>query len=61
MPEYIITSIVPVDLPELIRCRDCAKNGTINCAMADGNMDGEVVSWNEPDDHCSWAERKGNE
>ncbi len=23
MPEYIITSTVPVGLPELIRCKDC--------------------------------------
>ena len=23
MPEYIVTSIVPVDLPELVRCKEC--------------------------------------
>ena len=25
MPEYIVTSTVPVDLPELVRCKDCEK------------------------------------
>ena len=25
MPEYIVTSTVPVDLPELVRCKDCKR------------------------------------
>lgn len=46
------------DAVPVIRCKSCAKNGTLYCAMADVSMNGEVISWNEPDDHCSRAERK---
>ena len=45
-----------VEFAKVIRCKSCTKNGTVYCAMADVSRNGEVISWNEPDDHCSRAE-----
>lgn len=50
-----------IDAVPVIRCKSCTKNGTVYCAMAVASfsdMTGEVISWNEPDDHCSRAVRK---
>lgn len=45
---------------ELIRCKDCTKNGTDDCAMyfIDNNDNGKYYQWDKADDFCSWAERK---
>ena len=44
---------------ELIRCKDCNKNGKLNCSMAYWDMEtGEITWWNKPDEYCSRAERK---
>lgn len=47
---------------ELIRCKDCKKNGTSDCAMGRWIYSDNIVflkeHWNKPQDYCSWAERK---
>ena len=48
---------------EIVRCKDCRKYGTQDCAMSYshvddyGNID-EDVSWNNINDYCSWGERR---
>lgn len=41
---------------EIIRCKDCRKNATGECAMHI-ECDCGIHSWNEGDDFCSWGER----
>ena len=47
---------------ELIRCKDCIRNGTPDCAMEYHYMDSDWrfndYSWNNENDYCSRAERK---
>lgn len=46
----------------IIRCEDCKKDGTSDCAMAEWLYADNTVyhkrHWNKPQDYCSWAERK---
>ena len=46
-----------VDAEPVIRCKDCAKCGTDDCAMR-FEADDKFYQWNRADDYCSWAERK---
>ena len=44
---------------ELIRCKDCNKDGTSKCAMAYWDMQtGEITAWNRPFEYCSRGEKK---
>lgn len=45
------------DATPVIKCKDCAKCGTDDCAMRFEDDD-KVYQWNCADDFCSWAERK---
>lgn len=47
----------PAAQPEIIRCRDCAKYKTVNCAM-DVWMSDIRIYTAKPDDFCSRAERR---
>lgn len=47
MPEYIVTSTVPVDLPELVRCKDCKHRPTITGKYENG-FDVEFPDWKCP-------------
>lgn len=59
MPEYIVLSTVPMEtVEELIRCKDCKKQGTDRCAMHYELAGDKYCQWNNPDDFCSWAERR---
>jgi|GEM_PF-2614852 len=43
-----------IEIKPLIRCKDCAYNGTVDCAMHFGDC-----QWNKRTDYCSWAKPKG--
>ena len=53
------------DSPNVVRCKDCWKNGTTECGMSWTNIYKCVVdqkpstTWNKDNDFCSWGERKG--
>lgn len=44
---------------ELVRCKNCNKDGTSKCAMAYWDMEtGEITAWNRPYEFCSRGEEK---
>lgn len=48
-----------VDAVELVRCKNCRKRHTWECAMHYESDDGkEQYGWENDNDFCSWAERK---
>ena len=49
--------IESLDAVPVVRCKDCWKNGTEECAMHI-ECDCGMYSWNEGDDFCSWGERE---
>lgn len=42
---------------EIVRCKDCAKCGTDDCAMR-FETDDKVYQWNRADDFCSLGRKK---
>lgn len=43
----------------IIRCKECVKYQTEDCAMQYTSEDGQYnFMWAEPNDYCSWGERK---
>ena len=49
------------DVVEVVRCRDCVKKDTPNCAMwYDCEKCKGQWSWCNPNDYCSYGERREN-
>lgn len=42
----------------VIRCKECKKNATSECAMSNVYKPGKFHTWNGEDDFCSWGERE---
>ena len=51
-----------VEFVKVIRCKDCIRNGTPDCAMEYHYLDSDWrfndYSWNNENDYCSYGERK---
>lgn len=58
MEEYIGSEI---DCVHVVRCRNCRKRNTRECAMCYVSDDGkEKYGWENDNDFCSYGERKEN-
>ena len=56
---YRIMNAPTIDAVSVVRCKECKRNGTKDCAMWYDNAEYEIqYSWNTLNDYCSWAERK---
>lgn len=49
------------DVVEVVRCENCIRRGTEDCAMYYGCECGEQHTWETDNDFCSWGERRDNE
>lgn len=48
-----------IDAVEVVRCENCRKRHTWECAMHYESEDGkEQYGWENDNDFCSWGERK---
>lgn len=48
-----------IDAVEVVRCKNCRKRHTWECAMHYESEDGkEQYGWENDNDFCSWGERK---
>ena len=55
----IINQFPAVNAVEVVRCKDCRKRNTWECAMHYESEDGkEQYGWENDNDFCSWGERK---
>ena len=55
----IINQFPAVDAVEVVRCKNCRKRHTWECAMHYESEDGnEQYGWENDNDFCSWGERK---
>ena len=50
--------IPAADVVEVVRCENCIRRGTEDCAMYYGCECGEQHTWETDNDFCSWGERK---
>ena len=50
--------IPAADVVEVVRCENCIRRGTEDCAMYYGGECGEQHTWETDNDFCSWGERK---
>lgn len=57
-PTQYIEQIPAADVAEVVRCEDCIRRGTEDCAMYYGCECGEQGSWETDNDFCSWGERR---
>lgn len=48
------------DVVEVVRCENCIRRGTEDCAMYYGCECGEQHTWEKDNDFCSWGERRDN-
>ena len=53
--------IPAADVVEVVRCENCIRRGTEDCAMYYGCECGEQHTWETDNDFCSWGERRDNE
>ena len=56
--EAAILKIPAADVVEVVRCENCIRRGTEDCAMYYGCECGEQHTWETDNDFCSWGERK---
>lgn len=59
-PTQYIEQIPADDVAEVVRCEDCIRRGTEDCAMYYGCECGEQHTWETDNDFCSWGERRDN-
>lgn len=68
--EIDLKNIPAADVVEVVRCKDCIRRGTEDCAMYWDTEDcamrygceyGEQHTWETDNDFCSWGERRDNE
>lgn len=57
----IINNAPAADVVEVVRCENCIRRGTEDCAMRYGCEYGEQYTWETDNDFCSWGERRDNE
>lgn len=52
-----------IDAVEVVRCKDCKRRGTENCAMTFNTEDNGyyLTDWTSDDGFCSWGKRKEDE
>lgn len=55
-----IEMLPAADVAEVVRCEDCIRRGTEDCAMYYGCECGEQHTWETDNDFCSWGERRDN-
>lgn len=53
--------IPAADVAEVVRCENCIRRGTEDCAMFYRCECGEQHTWETDNDFCSWGERRNNE
>ena len=53
-----VKAIPAADVVEVVRCENCIRRGTEDCAMYYGCECGEQHTWETDNDFCSWGERK---
>ena len=53
----IINNAPAADVVEVVRCENCIRRGTEDCAMYYGCECGEQHTWETDNDFCSWGER----
>lgn len=56
-----IDAVPATDVVEVVRCEECIRRGTEDCAMYYGCECGEHNAWETDNDFCSWGERRNNE
>ena len=56
--EDALNRIPAADVVEVVRCENCIRRGTEDCAMYYGCECGEQHTWETDNDFCSWGERK---
>ena len=55
----LIVDAPTVDAVPVVRCENCRKRNTWECAMHYESEDGkEQYGWEDDNDFCSWGERK---
>lgn len=57
----LLDSIPAADVVEVVRCENCIRRGTEDCAMYYGCECGEQHAWETDNDFCSWGERRDND
>lgn len=57
----LLDSIPAADVVEVVRCENCIRRGTEDCAMYYECECGEQHAWETDNDFCSWGERRDNE
>ena len=58
--EIDLKDIPAADVAEVVRCENCIRRGTEDCAMYYGCECGEQHTWETDNDFCSWGERRDN-
>ncbi len=58
---FAIKMLPVADVVEVVRCENCIRRGTEDCAMYYGCECGEQHTWETDNDFCSWGERRDNE
>lgn len=57
--QCVLETVQTIDAVEVVRCKDCRKRHTWECAMHYESDDGkEQYGWENDNDFCSWGERK---
>lgn len=57
--QSVLETVHTIDAVEVVRCKDCRKRHTWECAMHYESDDGkEQYGWENDNDFCSWGERK---
>lgn len=56
----LIATAPAADVVEVVRCENCIRRGTEDCAMYYGCECGEQHAWETDNDFCSWGERRDN-
>ena len=60
--QRIIADTPTVDAVPVVRCKNCRKRHTWECAMHYESEDGkEQYGWENDNDFCSWGERMGGD
>ena len=58
--EIDLKDIPAADVAEVVRCENCIRRGTEDCAMFYRCECGEQHTWETDNDFCSWGERRDN-
>lgn len=56
----VVRRFPAADVAEVVRCENCIRRGTEDCAMFYRCECGEQHTWETDNDFCSWGERRDN-